>query len=94
MSVRWHDKNKKLLELLKPQLGTSLEVYFIGSGDLEQLIYPVNSKTPKKEDHQVVNQFRNAVSNICRSKENILSLCIGFCWSFYYIRLQLLVMEF
>ena len=63
------DKNKKLLQLLQPQLGTSLEVY--KTGDPVELIYPVNSKTPKDRDYMVVEQFRMAVNNLARSKEKV-----------------------
>ena len=63
------DKNKKLLKLLQPQLGASLEVY--KTGDPVELIFPVNSKTPKEKDYMVVEQFRMAVCNLARSKEKV-----------------------
>ena len=62
------DKNKKLLKLLLPQLGdNSLEMY--KTGDPVELIFPVNSKTPKEKDYMVVKQFRMAV--LARSKEKV-----------------------
>ena len=63
------DKNEKLLKLLQPQLGTNLEVY--KTGDPVELIFPVNSKTPKPGDYRVVEQFRRAVHNLARSKEKV-----------------------
>ena len=63
------DKNKKLLKLLQPQLGASLEVY--KTGNPVELIFPVNSKTPKEKDYMVVEQFRMAVHNLARSKEKV-----------------------
>ena len=36
-----------------------------------ELIFPVNSKTPKKRDYMVVEQFRMAVHNLARSKEKV-----------------------
>ena len=63
------DKNEKLLKLLQPQLGTNLEVY--KTGDPVEVIFPVNSKTPKPGDYRVVEQFRRAVHNLARSKEKV-----------------------
>ena len=62
-------KNEKLLKLLQPQLGTNLEVY--KTGDHVELIFPVNSKTPKERDKKVAEQFRRAVHNLARSKEKV-----------------------
>ena len=63
------DKNEKLLKLLQPQLGTNLEVY--KTGHPVELIFPVNSKTPKERDCKVVEQFRRAVHNLTKSKEKV-----------------------
>ena len=63
------DKNEKLLKLLQPQLGANLEVY--KTGDPVEVIFPVNSKTPKPGDYRVVEQFRSAVHNLARSKEKV-----------------------
>ena len=62
-------KNKKLLKLLRPQLGTNLEVY--NTGDPVEVIFPVNSKTPKERDYCVVEQFRRAVHTLASSKEKV-----------------------
>ena len=62
-------KNEKLLKLLQPQLGTNLEVY--RTGDHVELIFPVNSRTPKERDKKVAEQFRRAVHNLARSKEKV-----------------------
>ena len=62
-------KNEKLLKLLQPQLGTNLEVY--KTGNPVELIFPVNSKTPKERDYRVVEQFRRAVHNLARSKAKV-----------------------
>ena len=63
------DKNEKLLKLLQPQLGTNLEVY--KTGDPVEVIFPVNSKTPKERDYCVVEQFRRAVHTLASSKEKV-----------------------
>ena len=62
-------KNEKLLKLLQPQLGTNLEVY--NTGDPVEVIFPVNSKTPKERDYCVVEQFRRAVHTLASSKEKV-----------------------
>ena len=62
-------KNEKLLKMLQPQLGPNLVMY--KTGDPIELIYPVNSKTPKERDYRVVEQFRLAVHNIARSKKKV-----------------------
>ena len=63
------EKNEKLIKLLQPQLGSNLEVY--KTGDPVEVIFPVNSKTPKERDYRVVEQFRRAVHNLARSKEKV-----------------------
>ena len=63
------DKNEKLLKLLQPQLRTNLAMYKTGVS--VEIIYPVNSKTPREKDYRVVEQFRMAVNNIAGSKEKV-----------------------
>ena len=78
------DKNEKLFNQLKPQLGQSLALY--KPGDPPEVLYPVNSKTPKKEDYRVVEQFKRAVHKIAGQKKVDIPL--------YWFLLELLLQQF
>jgi len=56
-------KNKKLLETLRPVLGDKLGLYRLAEPD--QLIFPVNAKTPSREDEKVASEFRKVVTKSC-----------------------------
>ena len=57
------DKNKKLLESLRPVFGDKLGLYDLAEPD--QLIFPVNAKTPSREDEKVASDFRKIVTTSC-----------------------------
>ena len=56
-------KNKKLLESLRPVFGDKLGLYRLAEPD--QLIFPVNAKTPGREDEKVAGEFRKMVTTSC-----------------------------
>ena len=56
-------KNKKLLDSLWPVFGDKLRLYHMA--DPDQLIFPVNSKTPSMEDEKVASEFRKRVTTSC-----------------------------
>jgi len=59
-------KNKKLLESLRPIFHNKLGLYRGGNPD--QLIFPVNAKTPSREDEMVASEFRKIVTTSCPHK--------------------------
>lgn len=52
------DKNKRLREILLPYTD-SVVCY---STDLEELIFPMNARSPREEDHQVAQQIRSLIA--------------------------------
>jgi len=59
-------KNRKLLESLRPIFHNKLGLYRGGNPD--QLIFPVNAKTPSTEDQRVASEFRKIVTTSCPYK--------------------------
>ena len=59
-------KNRKLLESLRPIFHNKLGLYRGGNPD--QLIFPVNAKTPSTEDQRVASEFRKIVTTSCPHK--------------------------
>ena len=59
-------KNRKLLESLRPIFHNKLGLYRGGNPD--QLIFPVNAKTPSTEDQRVASEFRKMVTTLCPHK--------------------------
>ena len=59
-------KNKKLLDTLRPAFGDKLGLY--RQAEPDQLIFPVNAKTPGREDEKVASEFRKIVTTSCPHK--------------------------
>ena len=55
-------KNQKLLAMLRPLFGKNINFYDIANDDM---IYPVNAKTPDVGDRKVAEEFRKAVIKHC-----------------------------
>ena len=64
LSARVQYESNFYQELLK-----NLKLY--KTGDSVEVIYPVNSKTPKEGDYRVVEQFKMAIHDMARSKEKV-----------------------
>ena len=60
----WHEsrkaKNEKLIKMFQPVFGDKLVFY-----QQDELIFPVNAKTPTTEDKNVADEFRQAVTKAC-----------------------------
>ena len=56
-------KNQTLLESFRPILGERIVVF--QPGDPDQLMFPVDCKTPKSEDKATAQAFRESVTNLC-----------------------------
>ena len=59
-------KNIKLLDSLRPVFGDKLGLY--RSAEPDQLIFPINAKTPGREDEKVASEFRKIVTTSCPHK--------------------------
>ncbi len=55
------EKNSKLLEILRP-FGDKLAYYSVKRP--EEVVYPVNAKTPTADDQKVAKEFRNKVAKM------------------------------
>ena len=60
-------KNQTLLEAFRPVLGKRIALYQAGTPD--QLMFPVDSKTPKPQDEKTAQAFREAVMKLCLGKK-------------------------
>ena len=56
-------KNQTLLESFRPILGERIVLY--QPGDPDQLMFPVDCKTPKSEDEATAQAFRESVMKLC-----------------------------
>ena len=56
-------KNEKLIKMLRPFFGDNLCFYHLAIP--EELIFPVNAKTPAEEDRKVADELRRAVMETC-----------------------------
>ena len=64
------EKNQRLLEAFQPVLGNRLALY--KAGDPDQLMFPVDSTSRKREDQETAAAFREAVIKLCLgNKEKI-----------------------
>ena len=52
-------KNRKLLKMLKPSLQEQLVYYNLGT----EVIFPINAKKPKKQDHKVCAEIRKQIED-------------------------------
>ena len=52
-------KNRKLLKILKPSLQEQLVYYNLGT----EVIFPINAKKPKKQDHKVCAEIRKQIED-------------------------------
>lgn len=82
------EKDKRLLEALRPILGNHIVLHKMGGsehklgGSADELMFPVNSMTPAEEDQKVADGFRKKVMEICMDEKRIF-LYLGSCWSKY-----------
>ena len=52
-------KNRKLIDMLVPSLKDQLVYYHLGT----EVIFPINAKKPKKQDHQVCAEIRKQIED-------------------------------
>ena len=81
------DKNQRLLEAFQPVLGNHLVLY--KAGDPDQLMFPVDSTSRKREDQVTAAAFREAVIKFCLGKK----VKIPLPWYILEELLQLLAMK-
>ena len=53
------EKNRKLIDMLVPSLKDQLVHYHLGT----EVIFPINAKKPKKQDHQVCAEIRKQIED-------------------------------
>ena len=53
------EKNRKLIHMLAPSLRDQLEYYCLGT----EVIFPINARKPKKQDHQVCAEIRKQIED-------------------------------
>ena len=62
-------KDSRLLEILHQHDTFSKHIAYYSLGSIDQLLYPVNAKTPSSADKEVVASFRQHIMEKCRKHE-------------------------